>query len=94
MVPPGNPITNPTPMPNATLTIGATARNPNYRGSSVYRNYRGSRSQPQLSRLPHTTLTVGAAGRGLVGAGGSLGFALAARAARSQLALHTSHEQT
>ena len=27
-----NPITNPTPRPNTTLTIGATARNPNYRG--------------------------------------------------------------
>jgi hypothetical protein len=37
-----NPITNPTPLPNATLTIGATARNPNYRGSRVYPNYRGS----------------------------------------------------
>jgi hypothetical protein len=24
-----NPITNPPPLPNATLTIGATARNPN-----------------------------------------------------------------
>ncbi len=41
-----NPITNPTPLPNATLTIGATARNPNYRGSRVYPNYRGSRMQP------------------------------------------------
>ncbi len=41
-----NPITNPTPLPNATLTIGATARNPNYRGSRVYPNYRGSRTQP------------------------------------------------
>ncbi len=27
-----NTITNPTPLPNATLTIGATARNPNYCG--------------------------------------------------------------
>ncbi len=34
-----NPITNPTPLPNATLTIRATARNPNYRGSRVYPNY-------------------------------------------------------
>ncbi len=41
-----NPITNPTPLPNATLTIGATARNPYYRGSRVYPNYRGSRTQP------------------------------------------------
>ncbi len=41
-----NPITNPTPLPNATLTIGATARNPNYRGSRVYPNYQGSRTQP------------------------------------------------
>ncbi len=41
-----NPITNPTPLPNATLTIGATARNPNYRGSHVYPNYQGSRTQP------------------------------------------------
>ncbi len=41
-----NPITNPTPLQNATLTIGATARNPNYRGSRVYPNYRGSRTQP------------------------------------------------
>ncbi len=41
-----NPITNLTPLPNATLTIGATARNPNYRGSHVYPNYRGSRTQP------------------------------------------------
>ncbi len=41
-----NPITNPTPLPNATLTIGATAHNPNYRGSRVYLNYRGSCTQP------------------------------------------------
>ena len=41
-----NPITNPTPLPNATLTIGATARNPNYRGSRVYPNYRDSLTQP------------------------------------------------
>jgi hypothetical protein len=41
-----NPLTNPTPLPNATLTIGATARNPNYRGSRVYPNYRGSCTQP------------------------------------------------
>jgi hypothetical protein len=41
-----NPITNSTPLPNATLTIGATALNPNYRGSRVYSNYRGSRTQP------------------------------------------------
>ncbi len=41
-----NPITNPTPLPNATLTIGATARNPNYRGSRVCLNYQGSRTQP------------------------------------------------
>jgi hypothetical protein len=32
-------------VPNTTLTIGATARNPNYRGSRVYPNYRGSRMQ-------------------------------------------------
>jgi hypothetical protein len=41
-----NPITNPTPLLNATLTIRATARNPNYRGSCVYPNYRSSRMQP------------------------------------------------
>ncbi len=41
-----NPITNPTPLPNATLTIGATTRNPNYRGSRVYPNHWGSRTQP------------------------------------------------
>jgi hypothetical protein len=40
-----NPITIPNPRPNATLTIGATARNPNYRGSRVYPNYRGSCTQ-------------------------------------------------
>ncbi len=40
-----NTITNPTPLPNATQTIGATARNPNYWGSRVYPNYRGSRTQ-------------------------------------------------
>jgi hypothetical protein len=43
---PLNLITNPIPQPNATLTIGATARNPNYRGSRVYPNYRGSCTQP------------------------------------------------
>ncbi len=55
-----NPITNPTPAPaernpnyHATLTIGATARNPYYRSSRVYPNYRGSRTQPLLSGLPH-----------------------------------------
>jgi hypothetical protein len=41
-----NLITNPTPLPNATLTIGATALNPNYRGSRVYPNYQGSHTQP------------------------------------------------
>jgi hypothetical protein len=41
-----NLIINPTPLPNATLTIGATARNPNYWGSHVYPNYRGSHTQP------------------------------------------------
>ncbi len=41
-----NPITNPTPQPNATLTIGATACNPKYWGSRVYPNYWGSRTQP------------------------------------------------
>ncbi len=41
-----NPITNPTPLPNATLTIGATTRNPNYWGSHVYPNYQGSHMQP------------------------------------------------
>ncbi len=41
-----NSITIPTPLPNATLTIGAAAHNPNYRGSRVYPNYRGSRTQP------------------------------------------------
>jgi hypothetical protein len=51
-----NPINNPTLLPNATLTIGATARSPNYRGSHVYPNYRGSRTQPQLSGLLHATL--------------------------------------
>jgi hypothetical protein len=39
---PFNPIT----WPNATLTIGATASNPNYQGSHMYPNYRGSRMQP------------------------------------------------
>ena len=48
-----NLITNPTPLLNTTLTIGATARNPNYWGSCVYPNYRGS----------HATLTIGAAAR-------------------------------
>ncbi len=41
-----NLITNPTPLPNATLTIGAAASNPNYWGSCVYPNYWGSRTQP------------------------------------------------
>jgi hypothetical protein len=41
-----NPITNPTPRLNATLTIGATVGNPNYRGSRVYPNYWGSCTQP------------------------------------------------
>ncbi len=71
---PLNSITNPTPLPNATLTIGATARNPNYQGSHVYPNYWGNRTQTQLSGLPHATLTVGAAGRSLVGAGDELGL--------------------
>ncbi len=69
-----NPITNPTPLPNATLTTGATAHNPNYQGSRVYPNYQGSPMQPWLLGLPHATLTVRAAGRGLVGAGGELGL--------------------
>jgi hypothetical protein len=56
-----NPITNPTPRLIATLTIGATACNPNYWGSRVYPNYRGSCIQPKLSRLPHATLAIGAA---------------------------------
>jgi hypothetical protein len=56
-----NPITNPTPRLNATLPIEATARNPNYWGSRVYPNYRGSCTQPILSGLPHATLTIGAA---------------------------------
>ena len=43
---PLNPIINPTPRPNATLTIGATACNPNYWGSHVYPNYWGSCMQP------------------------------------------------
>jgi hypothetical protein len=89
-----NPTTNPTPLPNATLnigaagctlTIGAAARNP---------NYRGCRTQPYLSGQPHATLTVGAAGHGLVGAGGVLGlcprglcYVLTARASPSWLAL-------
>jgi hypothetical protein len=64
-----NLITNPTPRPNATLTIGATARNPNYRGSRVYPNYRGSCTQPKLSGLPHATLTIGAAACNLKGRG-------------------------
>ncbi len=81
-----NLITNPTPLPNATLTIGATARNPNYRGSRVYLNYRGSRMQPELSGLLHAALTVGAAGRGLVGAGGELGLRPCGCAARLRLA--------
>jgi hypothetical protein len=37
-----NPITNPTPLPNATLTIGAARHNPNCQGSRVYPNYQGS----------------------------------------------------
>jgi hypothetical protein len=41
-----NPITNPTPLLKTTLTIRATARNPNYQGSRVYPNYQGSRTQP------------------------------------------------
>ncbi len=41
-----SPITNQTPLPNATLTIRAITRNPNYQGSRVYPNYRGSRTQP------------------------------------------------
>ncbi len=41
-----NPTTKPTPLPNATLTIGATTRNPNYLGSHVYPNYQGNRTQP------------------------------------------------
>ncbi len=41
-----NPITNPTPLPNATLTIRATAHNPNYWGSRMYPNYWGSCTQP------------------------------------------------
>jgi hypothetical protein len=41
-----NPITNPTPLLNATLIIGATAHKPNYWGSHVYPNYRGSHTQP------------------------------------------------
>jgi hypothetical protein len=50
-----NLTTSPTPRPNVTQTIGATARNPNYWGSRVYptigaaaRNpyYRGCRTQP------------------------------------------------
>jgi hypothetical protein len=89
-----NPITNPTPLPNAILTIGATACNPNYWGSHVYPNYWGSRTQPLLSGLPHATLTVGAAGHGLVGAGGEVGLCprsscctVAACTARSQLIL-------
>ncbi len=44
----------PTPLLCTTLTIGAAARNP---------NYRGSRTQPKLSGLPHATLTIGAAAR-------------------------------
>jgi hypothetical protein len=43
---PLNPITNLTPRLNANLTIGATAHNPNYWGSHVYANYRGSCMQP------------------------------------------------
>ncbi len=45
MFSPLNPITNPNPWLNATLTIGATASNPNHQGSCVYPNYRGSRTQ-------------------------------------------------
>ncbi len=41
-----NLITNPTPLLSATLSIGATARNPIYRSSRVYPNYQGSRTQP------------------------------------------------
>ncbi len=48
-----NPISNPTPLPNTTLTIGATARNPNYRvctltiGAATHNpNYWGCCTQP------------------------------------------------
>ncbi len=41
-----NPITITAPLPNATLTLGAIARNPNYWGSLVYPNCRGSCMQP------------------------------------------------
>jgi hypothetical protein len=41
-----NSITNPTPLPNATLTMGATKHNPDYQGSRVYLDYRVSRTQP------------------------------------------------
>ncbi len=86
-----NLITNPTPLPNATLTIGATARNPNYQGSRVYPNYRGSLTQPWLSGLLHATLMVRAAGHGLVGAGGELG--LCPRGLSCMLAAHAAHSR-
>ena len=41
-----HPITYPTSLLNATLTIGATTHNPNYWGSRVYPNHRGSGTQP------------------------------------------------
>ena len=66
-------------MLNTTLTIGATARNPNYWGSHVYPNYRGSRMQPLLSGQP---------GAAWSGQEVCSGFALAACAAHLQLKIH------
>ncbi len=89
-----NQITNPTPLPNATLTIGAAARNPNYWGSRVYPNYLGSRTQPYLSGLLHSTLTIGAAvcnpnSWGSLGLGScGLRYTLAAWALPLQFGLH------
>ncbi len=74
------PISNPHPLPCAPELIGAAERTLTGRGSQTHPNWSGQ---------PNATLTVGAAGHGLVGAGGELG---AACAARSQLALRA-HDQ-
>ncbi len=89
------PISNPHPLPCAPELIGAAERTLTGRGSRTHPNWLGQ---------PNATLTVRAAGRGLVGAGGELGLrprgsrcALAACAAclRRALmaALHTLRRQ-
>ncbi len=79
------PISNPHPLPCAPYLIGAAERTLTGQGSRMHPNWSGQ---------PNATLTVGAAGRGLVGAGDELGIrprgsrcALAACAAHSQLVL-------